>query len=151
VVAALRDHGYVEGRNLLVEGRLSGGDSARWPKLARFRELNMVSGLLKRGEAELLAAMSEPQVLQRGEVLEFRNRLMKLGMIHRAEAASHLAPSLVEYYIPYQSQIVLGSGLRLLDRSSGAVKRFIQLPNVDAFHEKQPVKRAEILDRKVHA
>jgi putative ABC transport system substrate-binding protein len=35
VVTALRDRGYVEGQNLIVEWRLSGGDATRWLPLAR--------------------------------------------------------------------------------------------------------------------
>lgn len=35
VVKALRDRGYVEGQNLIVEWRLSGGDATRWLPLAR--------------------------------------------------------------------------------------------------------------------
>jgi ABC-type uncharacterized transport system substrate-binding protein len=35
VIKALRDRGYVEGQNLLVERRLSGGDTTRWLPLAR--------------------------------------------------------------------------------------------------------------------
>jgi putative ABC transport system substrate-binding protein len=35
VLKALRDRGYVEGRNLIVEWRLSGGDAAQWPELSR--------------------------------------------------------------------------------------------------------------------
>lgn len=35
VVNALRDRGYVEGRNLIIEWRLSEGDATRWPRLAR--------------------------------------------------------------------------------------------------------------------
>jgi putative ABC transport system substrate-binding protein len=35
LIKGLRDHGYVEGQNLILEWRFSQGDSERWSELAR--------------------------------------------------------------------------------------------------------------------
>lgn len=98
-----------------------------------------------------------PAVFACGGVSFGRNDLVhhprrRAGSSVSAIAARHLAATAIENDVSYRSLIAFSriEQLGFPDDHPGAIERFNQLVDVDAFQVQQPIVCAEILDGEVH-